>query len=531
MNDHYLYLLERNCHRKVGRTSSLKSRMCDHFTNMGNKCIVYLYLVKNDKASEKQLLSFLRSKDYREENEILHDDLSDEQVQEIKAYMRELSLSDGYSDAPVITTIGAIRKGEVVDTVKSTEMTDCVRVGDYDHLVVVETKQPTTTSRKWRDIIVDVREKKADLQPRWLQRPYVWDEFMQQRMIRSLLDGTPIPAVIFNLRSRIARCIDGQQRITTAKKFIENEICYYIHEEGKRARQKLWFSEAKGTGSDNIVLGEDAQDVIKCRSIPWIEYNGLTEIEEVDLFLRIQLAMVLDVDHMIHAMHQKYDSIKMLHPLVTKLASHQSVFKVPGYKEHTGYYFVAYALLREIFNKGRVLRNEGDSYRSTLKKVDFRINRDEAIVLDPQFASVVRKTIVYICNKVDEFVDLCKTEHALFTNKSDLVVSLYHFIRGQNEAGIQRAKDYMNKQLSSDITVETINEWESTAKKLHISQYKEYIGKIYRLVTSTPIDAKKVRYNIDVFAGYNSVKEDTREQFHEDLFNWLLDAYSDQNSE
>ena len=58
------------------------------------------------------------------------------------------------------------------------------------------------------------------------QRDIVWDNDKQSFFINSLLKGISPNPIIFNLNEEegIKDCIDGKQRLTSIKRFIENEF-------------------------------------------------------------------------------------------------------------------------------------------------------------------------------------------------------------------------------------------------------------------------------------------------------------------
>lgn len=61
------------------------------------------------------------------------------------------------------------------------------------------------------------------------QRGDVWGPVRQQNLIKSFLQGIPIPAIIVNDRSRTSKefvyaVIDGKQRLTAFLKFLDGEL-------------------------------------------------------------------------------------------------------------------------------------------------------------------------------------------------------------------------------------------------------------------------------------------------------------------
>jgi hypothetical protein len=86
----------------------------------------------------------------------------------------------------------------------------------------------TTTSKDWIVSVLEAKYKKGkiDLQPEY-QREYVWSQRpeLPSRLIESLLLDIPIPPIYFaEMPDKRLEVIDGQQRLTTLMKFVNNEF-------------------------------------------------------------------------------------------------------------------------------------------------------------------------------------------------------------------------------------------------------------------------------------------------------------------
>lgn len=86
----------------------------------------------------------------------------------------------------------------------------------------------TTTSKDWIVSVLEVKYKKGNinLQPEY-QREYVWSQRpeLPSRLIESLLLDIPIPPIYFaEMPDKSLEVIDGQQRLTTLMKFVNNEF-------------------------------------------------------------------------------------------------------------------------------------------------------------------------------------------------------------------------------------------------------------------------------------------------------------------
>lgn len=88
--------------------------------------------------------------------------------------------------------------------------------------------KPSVTTPKIADIYQDIQSGKLVLQPDF-QRKFVWTQHHQEEFIETILDGLPFPEIYVCEGSldtatlkTTQHVIDGQQRLTTIKNYIEN---------------------------------------------------------------------------------------------------------------------------------------------------------------------------------------------------------------------------------------------------------------------------------------------------------------------
>ncbi len=75
-----------------------------------------------------------------------------------------------------------------------------------------------------KQIIDLINEGDIDLSPEF-QRNFVWDKTRQSRLIESILLGLPLPAIYLSqYKDGTLTIVDGLQRLTTIKKFMEDEL-------------------------------------------------------------------------------------------------------------------------------------------------------------------------------------------------------------------------------------------------------------------------------------------------------------------
>lgn len=88
------------------------------------------------------------------------------------------------------------------------------------------------TNRNMRDLLGFVRDGHLNLDPPY-QRGHVWTMDQRVALIKSLLLGVPVAALVLNVRDganwrrdggEIYACIDGKQRLTTVGMFFDGDI-------------------------------------------------------------------------------------------------------------------------------------------------------------------------------------------------------------------------------------------------------------------------------------------------------------------
>src|ERR1700677_4217905 len=81
-----------------------------------------------------------------------------------------------------------------------------------------------TDARTVRDVVMRINNDRYDLNPDF-QRDYLWNEVKQSRLIESCVMRIPLP-VFYVAEAKDGRIIvvDGLQRLTTFKRFLNNEF-------------------------------------------------------------------------------------------------------------------------------------------------------------------------------------------------------------------------------------------------------------------------------------------------------------------
>lgn len=127
----------------------------------------------------------------------------------------------------------------------------------------------SATGRAWGDLIHQVQTGDISYDLPY-QRGAVWTGEQRIMLVYSILSGTPVPALVFNLRPHsmwfgpdgrqlpIVAVIDGKQRIMAVRMFMEGEL----------AVPASWFPP------DRVEATEDTSDG------PYVRYTGLSRVAQ-----------------------------------------------------------------------------------------------------------------------------------------------------------------------------------------------------------------------------------------------------------
>ncbi|RIB13758.1 hypothetical protein C2G38_2018985 [Gigaspora rosea] len=131
-----------------------------------------------------------------------------------------------------------------------------------------------------------------DLNPEF-QRDVVWTGMKQSHLVDSVLNNFYIPPVIFSCKKLDSKrwmrvCIDGKQRLTAIRKFMDNEIPHLSPSDGNIS--KRYYKSINGSKRS---LTEAERELFDCSELLCVEYYDLTLHQEQEIFSRVQLGVAL----------------------------------------------------------------------------------------------------------------------------------------------------------------------------------------------------------------------------------------------
>jgi hypothetical protein len=119
------------------------------------------------------------------------------------------------------------------------------------------------------------------------QRDVVWTSEQQGAFINSVLLGIIPNPIIFNIDKKKNKiCIDGKQRITSIKNFINNKISVKFDSETIYYSKSYYDEETRK-------MTEKEKEYFKDKTLNVVEYKNLSYSDQVDVFNRIQYGTMM----------------------------------------------------------------------------------------------------------------------------------------------------------------------------------------------------------------------------------------------
>ncbi|CAG8464807.1 5133_t:CDS:10 [Funneliformis caledonium] len=135
------------------------------------------------------------------------------------------------------------------------------------------------------------------------QRDIVWNNTKQCHLIDSILKNYYVPPILFSCkkldRNRWLRiCIDGKQRLTSIRRFMNNEIPYLCPSEGRT--KKTYYENIDDDEQYSNALSVGEKEDFDNSELVCIEYYDLTILQEQEIFSRVQLGLALTTAEKLH---------------------------------------------------------------------------------------------------------------------------------------------------------------------------------------------------------------------------------------
>lgn len=174
--------------------------------------------------------------------------------------------------------------------------------------------QSTTRTRSIQNLITLINDGVIDICPEY-QRDVVWTKDRQSELIDSLMENYYVPPLIFNHKSssrHMLVCVDGKQRLSSIKAFVEGSIpC-------RDAENRFWYfcppkpnQDGKKSSKRNILphsmKGRFTQKILLC-----YEFADLSSTQEEDLFSRVQLGLPLSSAERIRSKSSPWNDLARL---------------------------------------------------------------------------------------------------------------------------------------------------------------------------------------------------------------------------
>lgn len=197
--------------------------------------------------------------------------------------------------------------GYVTDSDDDTDQLEAEGSGDETDESAIPGALQSANCRVWstRELYERMNKGLIDVAPPY-QRDVVWPKSSQSALIDSILKNKWVPTLLFSERPAYvdsngkrhkARwvCMDGKQRLTSIKLFLDGVIPWY-----RKPKQPLYFQSSPANVSRKII-SEDVQQTFLTRGLTAAMYNQLTELQERDIFRLVQEGKPLTVGEKMHA--------------------------------------------------------------------------------------------------------------------------------------------------------------------------------------------------------------------------------------
>ncbi|KAF2737580.1 hypothetical protein EJ04DRAFT_461026 [Polyplosphaeria fusca] len=156
--------------------------------------------------------------------------------------------------------------------------------------------EPYVGRRTLRWLIDSLDKGIIDVEPDY-QRDVVWTAERMTGLVNSLMENFYVPPIILNKKKHVAEdgspptytlaTVDGKQRLSSVRAFVKGLIPCHDH------RQSKWYFSKGGSTANRKLLSDAVREDFLDKEFISFEFNDLSQVQEEDLFARVQMGMPL----------------------------------------------------------------------------------------------------------------------------------------------------------------------------------------------------------------------------------------------
>ncbi|RFU32612.1 hypothetical protein B7463_g3745, partial [Scytalidium lignicola] len=189
-------------------------------------------------------------------------------------------------------------------------------------LKVKQIPQATVVQRTLGDLYSISHTPYMNLDPEY-QRDIVWDENRASLLITSIITGYFVPPIIFNVSEKMERdpntsgrkvrrvyrvCVDGKQRLTSVKKFMDGLIGFY---DSDHPPKKWYYRHPIVDGEEKLIanhhiMPDAMKEFFRSRTFCCWEYKNLSLETEENMFQLVQRGIPLTPAEKMRAMSTEW---------------------------------------------------------------------------------------------------------------------------------------------------------------------------------------------------------------------------------
>lgn len=323
------------------------------------------------------------------------------------------------------------------------------------------------------------------------QRDIVWDDNKMRYYIDSLNVGIIPTNLIFNINDETGSktCMDGKQRITSIKKFMENDELIYLTDPNDDEKRIYYSKVPEGCSNSRTFIQREKTDFIN-RKIPVVTYKNLDYNDQIDIFNRIQNGKALTAGELILSQSQFSEDIVKKYKQLCNGKRKTDISHLVKTDRNNHFIFFTELMMLLIDGLGPINKQKRDKFMKNIKDaqdlttkfkpVDKMITKlfNETILYNDKIKAMpkIKNTVLYIIiysiyckyklnyDKIDEDSDLivntiCKLlEEKIQSGKDEKIVK--HIFNRFNKLyyELKTLQDDTTQEISNDSTEEELGD-------------------------------------------------------------------------